>query len=639
MLIIIVSLVQVPFLTYVGAKGDPMILRGEDLTITKDIRLFGFYDREYHHIISYHFGMNGSLRVFDNLGNEFKIGFPSFEFALSKLDRSLYSNSSHVLQRFSVDSLLEKTVLSLDVLYDFASREDGCKITLSGSALQDIRLKYQILPTTKTLKIGDRRARIGELMYDWNDAPSNVMFNSKESKLEFPLGTSFFIDPVIVSTLSNVDAIRYQCQRTAFYSQGRHWIFYCNGSDIVYKTSTDGTTWTSETFVHTINGGAYFSLFYNGSTVSYSVASGSDIDYRCGTPQSDGTISWIDSEYSFGLSDMVSPTITVDADGYPWIAVTNTSGGLGSYYPQIFRSKWNNGSWSTDTGFPKNITSTEGTMYLMSLSPISGKQVYVVYVENFNRARGKLYDWDAQNVGSEETLETISILFFSTVATDNGNVYLAYTDANGKVKLNIRSAGSWGTPDEIASIYAYPQLTKDGNDYYIYYGWGNEIRSRAYFNNGTSKETDIDLPYGYQADQIQTYYDGSSSLGAFYLAHETTGTYNLYFTEPSFGDAPSIPDPVGSFTTGTDTTTENATTTITAPISKLPTWGLAVVVGGVGIFMFSAIWKKLSRPTRRKPSGVQKSKAPQKQIRKTPKSPSKRVPRKPKRSKRTGRFV
>ena len=617
--------------------ADPLVRSDKDITIVKDIRLFGFYDAEYHHVITYQFSTDGSLRVSDNLGNDFRIGFPTFDLPLINLEKNLYENSSHVLQEFRVVAS-EKTVLTLNIYYDFISRDDGCKITISGSALQRIKLRLPFASPVRQLITENKQVRIGQIAYDWRDTSQNVTFNTKDAKLDYPLESTFHIDPALISTLSEGTAIREPFQRKSFYAQGRHWIFYCNSSHLVYKTSTDGETWTDENKIVSSSYGYESTIFYNETTISYVVSTGANVYYRCGTPLSNGSISWFDSRQTIMGSSVYFPSLALDSGGHPWITYTNGSIGL-YFFPCVIKSDWNNGTWHTETGFPKNLTSyLANSYYATMIVPLSDLQVYAFHWYGSNgKMRGKLFDWDAKTIGSVETVSDLNIYLFSSVATDDDKIHLVYATYS-QASYNVRSEGSWGTPDEIASgDRIRPQITKDGNDYLIYYVpyRGTEISVRLYAENGTVLQADIDNPYGYKIHWfLSNYAVNNNKRPAFFLSKNAT-SWNLYFAEPSFGEAPTIPDPIG-----THTTEEEPPEKITPPVSapNLPTLGLWIVIGGVAIFGGSAIYRKLSSPSPRKPRGVRSSPTHQNKIHSRP-TPRKHVPRKPKRSKRSGRFI
>ena len=54
-----------------------------------------------------------------------------------------------------------------------------------------------------------------------------------------------------VGTSTQRNAIVESCMRKIFYANGRHWVFYSDGTDGVYCTSRDGENWSGPTIFRT----------------------------------------------------------------------------------------------------------------------------------------------------------------------------------------------------------------------------------------------------------------------------------------------------------------------------------------------------------------------------------------------------
>jgi len=85
-------------------------------------------------------------------------------------------------------------------------------------------------------------------------------------------------------------------QRKSFYAAGRFWVFYSDGSNMVYRTSTDSSSWSSATTVRACTYGFKFSIWFDGTYLHYAYSDVSAIYYRRETPNSDGTITWSAAE-------------------------------------------------------------------------------------------------------------------------------------------------------------------------------------------------------------------------------------------------------------------------------------------------------------------------------------------------------
>ena len=105
-------------------------------------------------------------------------------------------------------------------------------------------------------------------------------------------------NPSIVSTSDTYYAVSYPFQRKTFYAAGRYWAFYSDGTNIRYRVSVDGTTWSSAYLVAGASYGQNFSIHFDGTYIHYTRYGVYDYDiyYKRGTPQADNTIIWSAAE-------------------------------------------------------------------------------------------------------------------------------------------------------------------------------------------------------------------------------------------------------------------------------------------------------------------------------------------------------
>jgi len=110
--------------------------------------------------------------------------------------------------------------------------------------------------------------------------------------------------PITVGTSTVSNATLFDYERKSFYANGRYWVFYVDGTNMVYSTSTDGTSWTvgpqSPIRGGDWGGGNFFSIYFDGTYVHYVFGYYNVLNYpllyRRGTPNSDGTITWSKAE-------------------------------------------------------------------------------------------------------------------------------------------------------------------------------------------------------------------------------------------------------------------------------------------------------------------------------------------------------
>jgi hypothetical protein len=149
-------------------------------------------------------------------------------------------------------------------------------------------------------------------------------------------------------------------QRSTFYGAGRAWVFYMGydpfiASHMYFRSSTDGVNWQPRSFFCDVTDADEFSLFWDGSYV-HTVWVANDalqngVNYRRGTPNSDGTITWTATQevYIPSLADnYVLPTITVYGS-IPYIAYGHTVGPTQVWGATA--SNQTNGTWAQDATF------------------------------------------------------------------------------------------------------------------------------------------------------------------------------------------------------------------------------------------------------------------------------------------------
>jgi len=177
-------------------------------------------------------------------------------------------------------------------------------------------------------------------------SPYNIKFAYLTLNSGFQVGTS-----------TTIDSTQIALQRKSFYANGRYWVFYDDGSYLVYRTSTDGSSWSSATNVVSIGSGSAFSIWFDGTYLHY-VYSGGYLYYRHGTPNSDGSITWsaAEQQVSTTYNQAWRPTISTDSNGYVWIGYADQ---WSTSYPFVIKSGNNDGTWgTTPSGFPYQLSST-----------------------------------------------------------------------------------------------------------------------------------------------------------------------------------------------------------------------------------------------------------------------------------------
>lgn len=168
------------------------------------------------------------------------------------------------------------------------------------------------------------------------------------------------ITPSTVDTSTTKTATSNSGENKLFYDLGYWWDFFSIGTGIDYATSSDGLVWSAATSVTTAAGstvGSDFSIAISGNTVYWALATADTADtftYGTGTLLSTGTVTFstttITTSTAYTTYGPVS--ISVDASGNEWVALTTLHGGT-VYDIEVYEhpsgSAYNTG-WSADIG-------------------------------------------------------------------------------------------------------------------------------------------------------------------------------------------------------------------------------------------------------------------------------------------------
>lgn len=179
------------------------------------------------------------------------------------------------------------------------------------------------------------QAQLNEVIdsYENNDyiqVTQDVIRNitSKSMELNFTVGGGVGGLSTDVSTVDDGYVAQFLSghAQKIFYDVGRWWVFYLGDNrDFNFTSSTDGKNWNTPTKIGRVWDSSVqykMAIYFNGTYVEYVwMASGQDIRYRKGIPQSDGSISWLAVQQSITpLYTCARIMITVNSSGHAWIA-------------------------------------------------------------------------------------------------------------------------------------------------------------------------------------------------------------------------------------------------------------------------------------------------------------------------------
>jgi hypothetical protein len=246
---------------------------------------------------------------------------------------------------------------------------------------------------------------------------------------------------------------------------------------MVYRTSTDGSTWTSATTVRAAVYGYLFSVWFNGAYLHYAYVSASSIYYRRGTPNSDGTITWsttTEQTVSTTYNSANYPMVSVDTAGYVWIGYVDYDGYY--YYPYVIKSGNNDGTWGTPpSGFPYQLSTYSDSRWRVSVIPLTSGKMLAVYA--YASATVRVRRWTGSAWGTEvATTSAIRFAFYYSAVAQGDDAHLTFLKSTGYDILYVKytySTNSFGTETTLqagATTYSAPVLSIDTstNDLYVF---------------------------------------------------------------------------------------------------------------------------------------------------------------------------
>jgi hypothetical protein len=294
--------------------------------------------------------------------------------------------------------------------------------------------------------------------------------------------------PSTVGTSTTKQANAYSEDNKLIYAQGLWWSFYSSGSTAtgtVYRTSSNGVTWSAATSVVTGTGsnlGYTFSLYSVGNTLYYALSnsqSSNSFTWGYGTLNSGGTITWSISAVSVGTTYTANKYISIVADGSGnvWVALSSTDGS-GNYYVEVWEYTLTWSSVDTISG----VTSTTSPMLLSVTSGI------VLIYGTGSTSTGSVYI--TTTVSGSSWTPTVSppsnYAFLHSSAFSSGNVVyfagMAGSGNTGTVKFwNFTYGGSATTAEttiqsSTSGWYAsIAQSQTNPNTFLIFYGSGSNM--------------------------------------------------------------------------------------------------------------------------------------------------------------------
>jgi hypothetical protein len=304
----------------------------------------------------------------------------------------------------------------------------------------------------------------------------------------------------VYSTLGTVnvaESVNYVWQRKLLFAEGLIWAFYAD-TVIKYRTSADGVTWSDPIAVNgSAPRGHRFALAYDNGYVHYVYSEpdsgGLSLYYRRGLLNDDGTITWSAAQqtvYTHEADQMTQyNTIIVDSNHYPWIGITQTKyDRQAPFYAKVFKSSSNDGTWTTQGGFPITFI-TNNTFYPVPIGvPLTaGKTFWTYSRDSLGTILGR--EWNGSSWESEEECGTKnSRSSVWNLVSENDDVHMAAwevtVDGVTEIFYNKRDyTTGWGTETTIQSgeNACHIAITLTGTNSVVVYWQDNPTTDHIYY--------------------------------------------------------------------------------------------------------------------------------------------------------------
>lgn len=292
--------------------------------------------------------------------------------------------------------------------------------------------------------------------------------------------------PIVVSTTTSPYGTWMPPQRKTFKVGSYYFVLYSDGTNLVYHTSLDGTTWSDATTLRTgitkghdfscrvyeISGVTYLYLAYtpNGGTANNPVL------FRRDTIS--GNTITAGTEYTVFVASTslryMNPDVDVDTNNAVWVSFGRGDlVGLKMLALRLYYNANNDGSetWtsSTEINYGYFLGDTEDAYG--GIVRLTSARMYLLAVRSGSWAKGNLRDAGAW--GSIETITGALPLYAHGLASYNSNVLFAYPDTSNSIPYFFkRTYGvGWGSQETIGSATEAVHLCVDqsNGDVYAFY--------------------------------------------------------------------------------------------------------------------------------------------------------------------------
>jgi hypothetical protein len=333
-------------------------------------------------------------------------------------------------------------------------------------------------------------------------------------------------------------------QGRGFFANGLYWLFYNHDAtnNWGYTWSADGSIWASYTNITTAAGMGSMAFTVVGTTVYY--ANGFTGNFRTGTLNGDGSITWVSAEVNTGVAGFgVTATIAIDSGGHAYIAWDTVTG------VTILTNR--TGLWTVDATILRAGGPGGNVPHLVSLSG----GLMGLLIGNFT---GSTLDvWRFNGVSWNQGTST-SLTYSSLYSDAKGNVVnghdviqCALEGISGGMNTGVNyiaydnNTNIWSSPIAFTNnAWTYPTIMSiDGGAMAV--GWTDYSTTSIVFttsgDNGVFWSPKIGLAVSPTSNH-------PFNFAAFYSASSVPQTYNIIFDDSLLGEVFWMDAPLSLYT-------------------------------------------------------------------------------------------
>jgi|GEM_PF-3639848 len=299
-------------------------------------------------------------------------------------------------------------------------------------------------------------------------------------------------------------SMRHSYGRKAFQIGGNYILFYANGSRTRAEFH-DGNSWNYVQDVCDATAGYFIYFWVNNISDVYYIhyircdeSLGDDVFYRRGTINTGtGEISWsaaVQTVQALSGSSMGYVTsVVVDSNNYPYIMWANRTSGYQIY---MTKSENNDGTWSTESGFPRQLNSISA-LVSGQLLPLPDESIQAVWcMAGGYPAKARIWNDTASSLSGIVSASTANVqnnYYFSVINDPSGHVNLVFSNTVSLLhSWKNYTTGTWEIKDQLVSANvdedSFPAIGWDSIDSKVYCNWITQLDDSAWVNTYNSSE-------------------------------------------------------------------------------------------------------------------------------------------------------